>query len=370
MAKLYEQIVTHIKESIINGELRENDKLPTEVELARNFNVSRITSKRALEELRLQGYIYRIQGSGSFVSNTDEINQNVSRAMVGAQRIALVLPFEESLGGVINVIKGASEVLNKHNCTLTIHNIHNDPDSEKKILTRLYEDGTSGIIYYPISDFRNFEIVNKLYLNNFPIVTIDKYFEGIPISSVVSDNLESSICATKHLIDGGHRKIGFISDAAIESAHSIRHRYFGYCRALKDSDISIDESLVKLGMLKDVPADDAYDRYVDVIKELIGLGATAVVCINDYVASQSMRAAINSGFSVPEELSIVGYDDIELASHLQVPLTTVAQDFNRIGRLAAELVIESKAGEHRERQVVLPTELVVRNSTRKMTDDQ
>jgi len=369
MAKLYEKIVNQIKESIVKGELKENDKLPTEVDLADNFEVSRITSKRALEELRLQGFIYRIQGSGSFVANIDNINESDSNAKGDTQRIAIVLPFEESQGGIINVIKGASEVLNKNNCTLTIHSIHSDLDSERKILTQLYEDGTRGIIYYPLSDFRNFEIINKLYLNNYPIVTIDKYFEGIPISSVVSDNMKSSFNATKYLIDGGHKSIAFISDASIESAHSVRHRYFGYCRALKDADIVIDESFVKLGFLKDVSEEDSTDRYSEIIQELIDREVSAIVCINDYVASLSMRAAINAGYSIPGQLSIVGYDDIELASHLQVPLTTVAQNFNSMGRIAAELVIESKAGEHKERQVVLPTELIVRSSTRTLENE-
>ncbi|MGL1890938.1 MAG: GntR family transcriptional regulator [Spirochaetaceae bacterium] len=369
MAKLYEKIVNQIKDSIKKGELKEDDKLPTEVDLAEKFNVSRITSKRALEELRLQGFIYRIQGSGSFVANIGSDTKNDSSTNSETNRIAIVLPFEESQGGAINIIKGASEVLNKNNCTLTIHSIQSDLDSEKKILNQLYEDGTRGIIYYPQSDFRNFEMINKLYMNNFPIVTIDKYFECIPISSVVSDNMKSSCIATKHLIDLGHKKIAFISDETIESAHSIRHRYFGYCRALKDNDIVIDESFVKLGFLKDISKEDTTARYGEIIQELMNQDVTAVVCINDYVASLSMRAAINAGFSIPGQISIVGYDDIELASHLQIPLTTVAQDFNSMGRIAAELLIENIAGEHNEKKVVLPTELIIRSSTRKIEDE-
>lgn len=364
MAKLYEKIVNQIKESIIMGELNEDAKLPTEVDLAKQFDVSRITSKRALEELRIQGYIYRIQGSGSFVASLEKNSSNSSEASDDSRRIAILLPFDQSMGGIINVINDASEVFNKYNYYITIHTFQNNAESERELLTQLYGDGTKGIIFYPFSDLRNLEIINKLYLNNYPLVTIDKYFEGIPVSSVVSDNLNSSLNATQYLIDQGHNKIGFISDATIESAHSVRQRYFGYCRALKKSDITIDEAIVKVGVYKNIEIEGYSTFYNRIMKEFMSKKVTALVCINDYVASVCMREALNLGYKIPEDLSVIGFDNIDLACHLQVPLTTVAQDFHSIGRIAAELIMERINDDSEPRQVVLPTELIVRSSTR------
>lgn len=363
MVKLYEKIVNSIKESIIMGEFHTDDKLPTEVELAKEFNVSRITSKRALEELRLQGFIYRVQGSGSFVS--DITKSSDSNEGDNNHRIAIIIPFEQSKGGIINVIKDATEVFNKHNFYLTIYNTQNDPKLERELLIQLYQEGTKGIIYYPSSDLKNFEIINKLFLNNYPIVTIDKYFDGIPISSVVSDNFKSSYNVTKFLINEGHKKIGFISDVCIESTHSVRQRYFGYCKALNEADIMINESVIKMGF-NDGSEEDYFHNYDHVVDDFKSNKITALVCINDYVASFCMREAINAGFSIPEDLSIVGHDDIDLASHLQVPLTTLAQDFHKMGKIAAELILERIKDEKEPRQVVLPTKLVIRKSTSKI----
>ncbi|MGL1890910.1 MAG: GntR family transcriptional regulator [Spirochaetaceae bacterium] len=368
MAKLYEKIVNKIKESIVMGELHPNDKLPTEVDLAKEFNVSRITSKRALEELRLEGFIYRVQGSGSFVAEIKDKNRDVktSEANDDIKRIAIIIPFDQSMGGIINVIKNASEVFHHHNYYLTIHSVQNDTEAERKLLAQLYQDGTKGIIYYPITDLRNFEIINKLFLNNYPIVAIDKYFDGIPISSVVSDNMNSCYNATEYLIKQGHKNIGFISDASIESAHSVRQRYFGYCRALKNAGIIINESFVETGFRDEIKQYGYSDCYNKKMKKLMDQKITALVCINDYVASLSMREALNLGYKVPEDLSIIGHDDIELASHLHVPLTTVAQDFCTMGRVAAELVIERIKDIGEPRQVILPTKLVIRSSSSKI----
>lgn len=358
---LYEKIIKQLKDDIQKGILQENEKLPTEVELAKQFNVSRITSKRAMEELRIQGYIYRIQGSGSFIASRAKWQKSFE-ADTGKETIALVLPFDQSLGGMLETIKGASDICNSSNCILSIHSSHSNLNEEKELLKKLYRKGSLGIIHYPLSDVRNFDLIHKFYLDDYPIVTIDKYFEGIPICSVVSDNLQSECDAVKFLIKQGHKKIGFLSNVPIEDAHSIRQRYFGYCRALKEAGLPIDDSLIFLDGF-------AYNNERDnqkKVTQIMQTGMTALVCLNDYVASSFMREVINQGYRIPEDLSIIGFDDLDLASHLQVPLTTIAQDFYQMGKTAAELILETNGNSSKRRQVVLPSRLIIRESTGKL----
>lgn len=372
---LYVKLVNYLKNQIESGELKVNDKLPTELEMAELFKVSRITSKRAFEELRAEGLIYRKRGSGSYVAEKkNEVRPVRYKAVTGVvptdikNIVSIVLPFDASSGGLMETINGASQVLNKYGYFLSIHSSGRNIYKEKELLNNLFEQQVGGVILYPISDRENLELMNKFHLANYPLITIDKYYESIPICCVISDNNTGCYEATKHLIGNGHKKIGFISDVSIEEATSVRNRYFGYCRALAESELSIDEKIIKTGLIKSEinPLDeDARELLIEKeLNYLISKGMTAVVCVNDYVAATVMKVAINRlGLRLPKDLSIVGFDNIEIAAHLQVPLTSVAQDFHEMGKRAAELLLESINDSHEYSKVVLPCKLVERASS-------
>jgi DNA-binding LacI/PurR family transcriptional regulator len=210
--------------------------------------------------------------------------------------------------------------------------------------------------------------MNMLHLEKYPIVTIDKYFESIPISYVVSDNEAGAAIATQFLVDLGHRRIGFVSDLSIESITSIRNRYFGYSRTLKENDIAYNPEFVKLGVTG-IEYSRTYRKeiYQTILSELVSAGVTAIFAVNDFIASYLMRAAFELGFRVPDDISIIGFDDMDIAKHLQVPLTTVSQDFCSIGRIAGQIMCESiQSGAISYEQRRLPVELIVRDSCRKI----
>lgn len=374
---LYEKIVEQLSEDIKSGQLQVNSKLPTEEELAEQFGVSRITSKRALEELRLKGLIYRRRGSGSYVAEKKEDTKPIIyKASSEIQPtnikniISIILPFDISRGGLMATINGASQVLNESGYFLSIHSSAGDIAVEKELLDNLFEQKIGGVILYPLSDRENFQTMNKFFLANFPLVTIDKYYESIPISCVVSDNKKGSYDATQHLIKQGHKRIAFLSDVGIEEATSVRNRYFGYCQALIENEISIEEDLIATGIfgteLKKESDEDRFDTYELVLKQMLAYKVTAAICVNDYVASAVMKVALHRlKLKVPDMLSIIGYDNIEIAEHLQVPLTSVAQDFDNMGRVAAKLLLDSIKDSHQYSKVVLPAHLVVRESSTK-----
>ncbi len=373
---LYEQIVDYLRNKIVNKEYETDEKLPTELELANKFGVSRITSKRALEELKQQGLIYRVRGSGSFVAQMDDVRNtqlNIPYQKSNANKvIALVVPLGNIGSGSIKdaidgIVRGVSEVLNRKGYYLSIHSEHRDVSKEKDTISKLYQDQVEGIIYYPISDRENLELLNTLNLEEYPIITIDKYFENIPISYVVTDNARGGYNATKYLIDLGHKNIAYVSDVTIESASSVRQRYFGYCKALKESGIPINNELVKVGYKK-VETKPVYTKslYEKIIQEFVGKKVTGIVAVNDTVASFFMRAAIDLKIKVPEDISIIGFDNMELAKYLHIPLTTISQDFYEMGRIASRLLIDRiESGKHNYSEIMLPAELIIRNSCTK-----
>ncbi len=364
---LYEKIISYLKEEIENEKYKQGDRIPTEKELAQQFGVSRITSKRALEELKAEGLIYRVRGSGSFVSSLEKDSDKIFNAPIGGRAdysrvVSIVLPFDVSNGGIMDLVIGASRVMDEKGYILSIQCCNDDSMEEKKLLMSLYEKNVAGIIHYPISDRKNLEVMNYLYLNRYPIVTIDKYYESIPISYVVSDNERGAYDAVQFLISKGHRRIAFVSDGKIEDATSIRNRYFGYCKALNENKIPMDEKIVRNGLLE-VGIHQDGEIYTRILKELYEDGVTAICAINDYVASDMMRRTVDLGISIPKDLSIIGFDNLEFSKYLSVPLTTIQQNFYKIGKVAAQMLLESiEDGEHKCFKSVIPTKLVERES--------
>lgn len=379
---LYKQIIDYLKEKINSGEIQPNKKIPTEKELAEQFDVSRITSKRALEELCKEGLIYRVQGSGSFVTPREEKSEpvkTIASSTFGQQKIiSIVLPFKASMGKLVDAIRGATDFLYSKGYYLGVHNTSRDLHQEKITLTRLVKDGVHGIIYYPLSDSKNLEVMSALCMNNYPIVSIDKYFDSLPVSSVVSDNFNGGYMITSYLIRLGHERIAFVSDAHIEGATSIRDRYFGYCKALKDHNINIDHDIINIGFYDILKQQDPVlmnsarnNNYTidktylsNIVRNLLLQGVTAIQAINDDIGTYIEKVCLEMGVRVPEDLVITGFDNIELSEHVDVPLTTVAQDFYEIGKRAAEIVVEYIEGGRVEcTKETIPVNVIERSSS-------
>ncbi|MGF7143074.1 GntR family transcriptional regulator of arabinose operon [Anaerotaenia torta] len=358
---LYKKITDYIKARIDSGELKVGDRLPTEKELAEQFKVSRITSKRALEDLKNEGLISRIRGSGSYVADQEKQakTEMVSEENLYSRVVSLVIPFDDSNGGIMNTVSGITSVLKNKGYIVDIHCTSEKTLNDKQQLLELYQRKVGGIIYYPKSDRDNLELMNMFYLENYPIVVIDKYFESVPLRSVVSDNQQGMYEAARYLLELGHHRIGFLSDNRIEEATSVRNRYFGYAKALKEYKITVDERYVKNGDLYNLDINDGEE----IVRELVEQGVTAMCAINDYVALFLISCLNRLGISVPEQVSVVGFDDISLKMMPDISLTTVRQDLYEIGRCAGEMMLEALEGRKSGlERIVIPTELMIRGS--------
>lgn len=376
---LYEKIINDIKEKIERGELTSNQLIPTELELAEKYNVSRITSRRALNELDREGIIYRKRKLGSFVSDSKKTDSIARESLRSVKVISMVLPFDSIYGSAVQTIKGATDILAQHGYFLAVSNASFDIKNEIKAMKKLEQDGASGIIYYPASDSKNFEYLTNLTMKNYPIVTIDKYFDGIPLSSVVSDNFNGGNILTKHLLDQGHKRIAFLSDVEMEESSTIRNRYLGYCNALKDYGVNICEDYVKLGYggkhLK-VYENDLEGGYIekenyfkDLILNLLDLNVTAIQAVNDVNAVFIEKACLELGIKIPQQIALVGFDNIGLSGNIEIPITTVEQNLYEIGKRAAEIIlkiINSNSNQHiRE---IVPVTLIKRASSMNLLD--
>lgn len=194
---------------------------------------------------------------------------------------------------------------------------------------------------------------------NIPFVIIDPVGE-VPADTfgVGVDNWTGGLIATEHLISLGHRRIGVITGP--QDAESSQARYGGYMTAMRRSNIDVDPHLVVHG---DYTAERGYEaacQLLDLPKEQ---RPTAIFACNDITAINVYRAARQRGLTLPDDLSVIGFDNVYPAQYLYPALTTVNQPFDLIARKAIDMILDARNNAIGDRCVIFPTQLVVREST-------
>ena len=189
-----------------------------------------------------------------------------------------------------------------------------------------------------------------------PLVIVDRDSSDLAIDTVLTDNLGGGLLATRHLTNLGHKRIACLTGASTVSPSA--QRVNGYRQALQEAGLNYDESLVCPG---DYSAAAGWTNG----RTLLSLSdrPTAIFACNDMMAIGVLRAAAEMGLRVPDDLALVGFDDIELAAYANPPLTTVAQDKQKIGEIAVSLLVE-KIGDQQinGRREFLQPSLVIRKS--------
>lgn len=241
--------------------------------------------------------------------------------------------------------------------------VHNS-EREKRLLHTLEERRVDGLIVAPVSPAVNMNELIRLRREGTPFVLIDRYLTRIA-DCVMTDNLAGGMMITEHLIQLGHRKIAFLYSAL--DAHNIaaRNRFKGYRVALKKHGIPYDKALViksKFGRGRD-SFEFGYHTIKEYLSRLLEKRVTAIFAFADALAIGAMRALRDEGLRVPRDISVAGFDDLEVDPYLETPLTTVAQPKKEIGEKAVELIIRRIKGEKLPVQnILLEPQLVIRNS--------
>ncbi len=208
------------------------------------------------------------------------------------------------------------------------------------------------IVMNPYADER-YKHISK----NFPVVFVGARSHDETISSVSLDDEKAAYQATQHLIALGHRNIAMITGPSIEDCSSDRSN--GCISALRDAGISISPSLIVEG---DWSASSGQQSLIQLSRQ--GELPSAIFAQNDRMALGILHAAKDLGLRVPEQLAVIGIDDMPLSSHFDPPLTTMRQDMSQIGMEASRILIQTINGNTElSQQIKLPAELIIRAST-------
>lgn len=341
---LYKQIMNNLKKQILSGQLPTNSQLPTENELSETYQVSRITSKRALSELEQAGLINRTRGKGSFVKDTaiHDSQQEPNKSY----RILFLLPFihDLSLG---DFTKGLLPIAQNNQ----IEVVMGSPEFFLQKTANELMSEYVGLIYYAENDDPYLDLLVELSLNKFPVVSLDKKIFELDFPTVSSDNVAGGKLAAQSLINQGHTQIAYVFGQETHP-QTVRDRYIGYLTALNSAKLNFQTSSINSNTtIKDL---------LNYVKET---KVTALVCENDLIAIEAMHSLKQEGYLIPEDFSIVGFDNIQTANFVEPPLTTIAQDFEKIGQIAGQTLIEWIENKQRPKDVKVPVHLIKRKST-------
>lgn len=353
---LYKLIYATLRKQILTGIFPYGSRVPSEKELAIQFQVSRITSKRALNELAKDGYIERFAGKGSFV-----IFKQLLKGETYA--VSLVLPFFKN-AGLEEYTQGIADYLKPLPFQLTLHTSQKDVKKQRTLVETLSKETCNGIILYPEVPENLIDLVYNLYLDDFPIILLDRDLFDLPIPVISSTNLTGGYEATLHALEEGHRKILFFSLASLFESSAVKNRYLGYLKALHEYAINPALYLNRQEPFFNMNRQDLMRSFLEKTREN---GYTCIFVEHDILALELISTATSMGWTIPEDMSFIGFDDISL-SHLITPkLTTVKQDFYRIGYTAAKTLV-SMITEPNKKEAVssieIPTTLMVRDSVK------
>ncbi len=325
--------------------------MPSENELAQQYQVSRITSKRALQELADIGLVQRRQGSGTFV-------RRGLRLRPKTKQILLVIPFAPE-SGLGDYITGIKSVLTPQGQELTVIEKQSfDFDHPERLATHF-----DGIIYYPQQLTIELAQLERFALAHIPLVLIDQTAFGLPIPSVVADNTQGGYLATRTLIESGHQRLIFLATADFAHAlnSSVAQRYFGYLQALMEQDLDFAITPEQATRLTE---DDFAALPAFLKKEQI----TGIVTEHDLLALDVLRFLQEQAINVPEDISLIGFDNITRTATSQPQLSTIRQDFQTIGQKAAQLLQERIANpfDPTIKQATVPVDLIPRQSIKRL----
>ena len=287
-------------------------------------------------------------------------NESARQLRAGRSSVLAYVMLDASNPFFTDVARGMEAAAEQADLSLFLCNSDNRAERELSYLHRLREQRVQGILVTPVAP--DHPSLDELVQWGTPVVIVDRTRDVDTHCSVAVDDVMGGEIATRHLLELGHRRIAFVGGPL--SIGQVRDRWEGARRAVDRAGLPED----RLTPVWTTATTVAEGRSAG--ERLAGLSAatrpTAAVCVNDLLALGLLQQCVQLGLRVPEDLAIVGYDDIDFAAAAAVPLTSVRQPRRQLGETAAELLIDEAGNPgHTHRQVVFTPELVVRASTRR-----
>ena len=355
---LYKQVMDYILAKIEDRTFKFGEAIPPERELCQELTVSRYTVRKAIQELVRDGYLYRVQGNGTFVfEKTHIFNQNM---------IGVIMPYcnaELEMAFLSGIQKG----LENESYSMTFLNSNDDYQKEAENIYRFKNEGVAGLIIMPAEDQKDSTAISDLKAEQFPFILLDRRLGDCETDCVMSDNIEGGYKAVEHLIELGHKRIAFITHK-LDQTSSVEDRIIGYKKAM------LEYGLNELSIFSYSKTELDQENIDQIYNFIVENEPTAVVAVSDYIALDIVKMCRKKNIRIPGDLSIVGFDNQEVVKHLEVPLTSIAQFPQKMGVCALRMLIQKINSKPEDEssdlihQIYYPTELIIRESSTRLTN--
>ncbi|PZE20007.1 GntR family transcriptional regulator [Paenibacillus xerothermodurans] len=353
----YQLVKQEIMAWLQSGKLKPNDQMPTEHEIADRFQVSRQTVRQTLGELEQEGWLYRLQGKGTFVSmpRGAAVQEVQTIGMITTHISDYIFP---------HIVRGAESTLRSRGYGLLLSSTDNSKEKEKESLMMMLGKPLNGLIMEPTKSARgnpNLEHFLAMQHRNIPLVMINARYPEMSCPCVKVDDESGAFKAAEHLIGMGHTRIaGFFKIDDLQGVNRLK----GFMRAHQQYGIPLSP-----GSVVTYETDDKNAKPFQAALAMLDRSGrpTAFVCYNDELAVHLLGAVRQVGLTIPGDLSMVGFDDATLATATEVQLTTLTHPKAEMGTKAVEVLLSmidgrTLAGE----DIVFEPELVVRDSVRRI----
>ncbi len=383
MTLLYERISTYVLEQIRSGALGPGDRVASEMELAAQFEVSRITSKRALEVLREAGLIERVRGKGSFVVQdlpdlngvTTPLRGRIAGGPAPRRRpgtIGLVIPDVSEAYG-LELLRAIEERCADHGVHLLVRRTRGrQPDEEKAVDSFVASGEVDGMIVFPVhGDFYNASLLRQV-LDGYPIVLVDRHLSGIPVSAVHTDNVAAARALTERLIELGHHHIAFVSPPP-QNTSSIEERLKGFHAAFSGREPGEHQAHQLITLRATLPGSFTPEHVSADVATIRAFRAEAPE-VTAYVACEyNLARMLDRAFAPPEAQApsprrpddqrderrpVIACFDSPGDPISGAPYLHVRQDQDEMGRQAVDLLLARLRGESVPNLSLVPFRIV------------
>lgn len=358
METKYVMVKKDIKHNIINGKYKINEKIPTESELMAIYEVSRYTIRRAVGDLEHEGYIYRVQGGGMYVN--DWINNKV-RSERSNQSIGVITTH---IADYIfpNIISGIDQVVSDAGYSLLLGNTHNEHDNERHNLLNMLDNDVLGFIIEPTRstlENPNLDVYQMIIQSGKPAVFINAHYPDLDFPYVEVADTASEKKLMDYLLDHGHERV--LGVFQVDDMQGV-NRMNGYIRSYQTHpNVASSGDIMMYRSSDDI--NDVLQKIKNRVEVPDNAQPTAIVCYNDQLAMEVIGMLGKEGFSVPDDISVAGFDDYEISKYIHPGITTMIHPKRQLGKTAAEMLVDMINKKDRASKI-FDVDLVVRDSTK------
>ncbi|MBB3126089.1 LacI family transcriptional regulator [Paenibacillus rhizosphaerae] len=327
-------------------------------DIAQKANVSAMTVSKVInntgrisEETRRK--VKKVMEELNYIPNSNARSLVLQQTQILSLLITdITNPFYTSLA------RGAEDGAKQYGYRLLFGNSDEDYAKEKDYVDMILSTRVDGVLFAPAGDL-SLKNLEKLRAHNIPFVIMDRAVPGIESDMICGDSKEGARKLVDYLIGLGHRRIALVNGSLDVS--TARLRYEGYAEALALQGIPLDETLIIHQNYRDYHADDHLEQLLEQPSP-----PTAIFAANNVLAVGVIRDLRDRGIRVPEDISVVCFDDLDLSSALDPFLTVAAQPAYQFGAMGIQLLVERIRGSSvpDSRKVILPSELVIRSSAK------